>query len=167
MFLISCLVLLFYIILPIVFALSPLQFSQSRYEDQYEQSRLVILPLAIIGTLFGTIRSDDYREARNLKIRFTLGLAVLSFFLLLFAAIAFLGSGMCAWTDRQLLFVKRSDPAIQVRLRDFGCGATDSGSPLVEVFRISKVTPWFRWVQHFDTTHMDRSEWVRATESGP
>jgi NADPH:quinone reductase-like Zn-dependent oxidoreductase len=63
------------------------------------------------------------------------------------------------------LFDNSENPSEKIVLREFGCGATDSGSPALRVCKIKTITPYLIWVTKTDTTTIDRQVWKRAKEN--
>ena len=153
--------ILFFILPPIIGLLLPLEFTNDRFKDIYEKIRFTTLPIAILLTLFGTIKITDSSQRKTTKIVLTIVAAVLSGMILFFS----FWSGMCAWATERILFDNSENPSKKIVLREFGCGATDSGSPVIRVCKIKTITPYLIWVTKADTTSIDRQVWTRAKEN--
>ncbi|ANH80883.1 hypothetical protein A8C56_07730 [Niabella ginsenosidivorans] len=68
---------------------------------------------------------------------------------------------MCRWANNKILFENIKDKTAKIVLRDFGCGATDSGSPAYKICKIKNISSLFIWVTNVDTTKIDRQIWQR------
>jgi hypothetical protein len=90
----------------------------------------------------------------------TIGVSLFSIFILFITLFA----GMCRWTDNEILFNNVNDNTTHIILRDFGCGATDSGQPSYKVCKIKNILPSLIWVTDFDTTKIDRKVWKRTNK---
>jgi hypothetical protein len=82
--------------------------------------------------VWATIKKEYSRDRIIATVGLTVLASVICFLVLLFSVFA----GMCAWTDNKTLFIKANDPTTKIILRDYGCGATDSGSPIYKVFKV-------------------------------
>jgi hypothetical protein len=123
-----------------------------------EKIRFFGLPVAILLTLFGTLKQKDAATTRMIKIVLTICVAIFSVFILFMTVFA----SMCRWTNNKVLFENKNDKTTKIVLRDFGCGATDSGSPTYKVCKIKSISPLLVWVTNIDTTKIDRVTWQRV-----
>jgi hypothetical protein len=135
----------------------PLEFTNERVPDSFEQFRFYALPLLLLLTLFGTLRKKDTQGTNTLKVVTTSIAALFCFLLLFFSAFA----GMCRWTTSKTLFYNRKDQTTRIVLREFGCGATDSGKPTYKVSKVITITPGLLLITDIDTARVDRNIWVR------
>lgn len=73
---------------------------------------------------------------------------------------------MCGWTTTNTLFVNKYDTTEKVILREFGCGATDSGDPAYKVCKIQRISQYFIKVTEIDTSKLEKNVWerLRVTE---
>jgi hypothetical protein len=155
----TSLVLIFvFVIVPFVGQFTPLEFTNDNFQDSFEQFRFFGLPIAILLTLFGTLKAKDSTGTKTSKIVLTICISVFSVFILFMTVFA----GMCRWTNNKILFNNITDKTTKIVLRDFGCGATDSGSPTYKVCKIKSITPLLIWVTAIDTTNIDRQIWQRV-----
>src|SRR5688572_5969002 len=138
-FWLSLTVLFLCLIVPIIGNILPLELSDDSFKSQMEGFRFFAVPIAILLTLSGTLKRND--TALNLlKIVSTVIIAGFSIIMLFGSVLA----GMCSWTDNKVLFVNKKGEKIV--LRDYGCGAVDSGSPIYNIVKIKRIVPGLTWV---------------------
>ena len=147
----------FLVIVPFVAQFTPLEFTDGKLRNSIEQFRFFGLPVIILLTLFGTLKSKDRPEIKIAKVVLTIVVSATP--VLIFFAIAF--GGRCHWTESKTLFEKNNEKTTKMVLREFGCGATDSGRPTYKVAKVKKVYPALIWVTDIDTTKIDRNTWQR------
>lgn len=155
-FWISILLSFVFVALPIIIDFTSLQFTNDHYKSNYEEIRFYLLPIIILLTLFGTIKKKYTRDRIVETVRLTVLASVICFLVLFFSVFA----GMCAWTDNKTLFIKADDPTIKIVLRDYGCGATDSVSPIYKVFKVKRINLYLVSVTDIDTTKIDKTRWI-------
>ena len=71
---------------------------------------------------------------------------------------------MCSWTDRETLFVNKEDKSVQIIKREYGCGAWDSGAPMVKDFRVEECLGCFRSTKEIDVESLDKNNWISLVE---
>lgn len=147
-----------FVFVPFVGQFTPLEFTNDNFQDSFEQVRFFGLPLVILLTLFGTLKSKDSTGTKSTKIGLTICISLISIFVLFMTVFA----GMCRWTNNKILFENINNKTTKIVLRDFGCGATDSGSPTYKVCKIKNITPLLIWVTSIDTIKIDRQIWQRV-----
>jgi hypothetical protein len=155
----SLVLLTLIVLLPIIGHFLPLVFTNDNIPDTFEEARFYVLPILILLTLFGTIKRPDNEGANALKIVSTVIVSLFTSVVLFFSAF----SGMCRWTTGETLFQNRNDENTNIVLREFGCGATDSGSPTYKVCKVKTIISGLQWIVNVDTTKIDRSEWQRTS----
>lgn len=147
----------FWILVAILGLFLPIEVTDNKIENTYYEIRFWGLPIAILLTLSGTIESNDASVSLGGEILATLFAAGISVFFMFMAMFL----GMCDWTTDRMFFENKQDRSIKIVERSFGCGATDSGSPIHKIFKMTPVTKYFVWVTEIDTNSIDKSEWVR------
>lgn len=147
--------ILLFIMVSVLENFTPLEFTNNDYQDLFEEIQFWVLPIAILLTLFGTLKSKDSAANKGIKIALTISISILTFFFLFMLAF-----NMCAWTTDKTLFYNTNNKASKIVLRDFGCGATDSGYPTYKVCKIRNISPLFIWVTGIDTTKIDKQIWL-------
>ena len=147
-----------FVIVPFIGQFTPLEFTDDGFKDKFEHFRFFGLPIVILLTLFGTLKPKDSTVNKTTKIVWTVCISVASFFILFMS----IWAGMCRWTSNRDLFENVNDKTTKIVLRDFGCGALDSGSPTYKVCKIKNILPLLIWVTEIDTTKIDRQIWQRA-----
>lgn len=147
-----------FVIIPFVGQFTPLEITNHNFQSLFEQLRFFGLPIVILLTLFGTIKPKDTPSTKTTKIILTICVSLLSVYILFMS----IWAGMCSWTNNKVLFNNVNDKTIKIVLRDFGCGATDSGSPTYKVCKIKNILPSLIWVTEIDTTKIDRQIWQRV-----
>ena len=155
----TSLVLIFiFVILPFVGQFTPFEISNHNFKSVFEQFRFFGLPVVILLTLFGTLKPKDSSATKTAKIVLTICVSLLSVFILFIS----IWAGMCRWTNNKVLFINLYDKTSKIVLRDFGCGATDSGRPTYKICKIKTILPSLIWVTGIDTTKIDRQIWQRV-----
>jgi hypothetical protein len=156
----SIILIILLVILPIFGNFTNLEFADDDFETAYDGFRFFLLPISILLTLFGTLKKKDTAAAKTSKIVLTVVVSVFSIFM--FAVTVF--GGMCDWSDGKILFVDNSDKANKIILRSYGCGATDSGSPIYKVFEVRSIISYLNSVTAIDTTKLDKRDWTRIQD---
>jgi len=146
-----------FVLLLVLGAVTPLEFTNEEVKSTFERVRFIGLPIAILLTLFGTLKNRDSKANLFSKVFLTLLAVGISIAVLFFSLFA----GMCNWSGNQILFENRKSTTTKIVLREYGCGATDSGSPIYRAFRIKPVLPFINVVTVVDTTTIDKSLWTR------
>src|SRR5690242_3855765 len=82
-----------FVIVPFVGQFTPLEFKNDDFPDTFEEARFYALPIAILLTLFGTLKTKDSTGTKTNKIILTICISLLSV-LFLFMSVF---SGMCRW----------------------------------------------------------------------
>jgi hypothetical protein len=154
----SLILIFLFVVVPFVGKFTPFEFTNDNFQNSFEQFRFFGLPVVILLTLFGTLKPKNSTTTKTTKIILTICISLLSIFILFATVFA----GMCRWTNNKVLFNNINDNTTKIVLRDFGCGATDSGSPTYKVCKIKKVMPSLVWVTDIDTTKIDKQVWQRA-----
>ena len=153
----SVLLIISFVVLPFIIKISSLEFINDDYTLVYENARFYLLPICILLTLFGTIKKSESRDRKGVKI----GLTVLASFISLIVLFFSIFADMCSWTDNKILFIKADDPKTKIVLRDYGCGATDSGKPIYKIFKVTALSSYLVHVTVIDTTKMDKTQWTQ------
>ncbi|MCB9262482.1 MAG: hypothetical protein H6607_08925 [Flavobacteriales bacterium] len=141
---------------PILWLLN-MEFASDTIKSDYKLFLFFALPAAVLLTLFGTLKIHDNRRQIFAKTIITILMAAMVAFIMLLSLL----SDMCAWTNRQVLFENKLHPTTKIIVRDFGCGATDGGSPVIDVFRVEHFRPFFIRATRIDTATINKNEWVR------
>jgi len=147
-----------FVVVPFVGQFTPFEFTNDNFQNAFEQFRFFILPLVILLTLFGTLKPQNSNSKKTKKVVLTICISLLSVFILFITVFA----SMCRWTNNKVLFNNINDKTTKIVLRDFGCGATDSGSPTYKVCKLKNILPSLIWVTEIDTTKIDMQIWKRA-----
>lgn len=155
----ALLLLVCFVIVPVIERFTQLEFTND-FRDRFEDLRFFVLPIAILCTLFGTIKAKDAYEIKTGKIILTICVALFCVGVLFVTVF----SGMCQWSDGKIIFEDRNDKTTKIILRDFGCGATDSDLPVYKLVKVKAITPFLNRVTNVDTTKIDRELWQRVVE---
>lgn len=154
-FWISLVLIFLFVFLPIIGHFTPFEYTNTRYKLLYEKFRFYGLPIVILFTLFGTLKSGEPGRLRDTKVGWTILASIFSFIILFFTLFA----DMCRWTDSRILFERRGKPAIKIVLRSYGCGALDGGPPAYKIVKIRTIMPSLISATSFDTTKIDKTLW--------
>jgi hypothetical protein len=141
----------------LLFAFLPLEFSNDVYSSAYDEVQVLGLSATILLTLTGTIKCRDGVGRIILKIVLTF--AVLGIFITIRLANAL--SGLCTWSNGDVLFQDKDHAAIQIIERDYGCGAVDNTSAVKKTFLLNNLTFFLVWVAPIDTATIDKEKWMR------
>lgn len=155
---ISITLIFLFVVVPFIGQFTPLEITNKSFQDKFEQFRFFGLPVAILLTLFGTLKSKDSGERKTGKIALTITICIISIVILFITVFA----SMCKWTDNKILFENIHDNTTKIVLRNFGCGATDSGTPNYKVCKIKNISPALIWLTNIDTTKIDKQIWRRV-----
>lgn len=139
----------------------PLEYADSNSEFFFDNVLFFGFPIAILLTLPLTLKKKDTVGSIFAKIIFTILIMLVVLFLIAASAL----SNMCGWSTEAVLFQNKQNSSLKIATRSFGCGATDSGSTRLEVFKIRPITPYFIWATKTDTTTIDKSKWIRIIKT--
>lgn len=146
------------IVLAIVISTMNLEFASMSIESSYERFMFYTTQLALLLTLFGTIKSRDSWEKKTTVI---IGTATIIFGICLFTIMSAF-SGMCNTTNVKSLYESVDNSNTKIMIRNFGCGATDSGPPIVYVHKVEYFTDYFIRSTEIDTTKINLAEWIKV-----
>ncbi|MBP7514079.1 MAG: hypothetical protein KA791_06000 [Flavobacteriales bacterium] len=146
-------------ILTLVLNLGPVEFSSDAVESTFLAWRVLGVTASILLLILLRIRDTDAGLERALKL---IAAVVFSVIFLVLAGIVGFASGMCSWSESSTVFINEADPGRRIVIRDFGCGATDGGPPVIKTFEMKRLTNWLNYVHQVDTTLIDRAQWRRV-----
>ncbi len=135
-----------------------LEFNDRNFEQTFKEIRFWGIPICILLSLFGTVKSEDKRSDRIAKTVLTFGAAIFAFFFMIMSIFA----DMCDWTNRETLFISKEDNNIKIIRRDYGCGATDSGPPIVKNFKVKESFKYFISATEVNIEEVDESKWIKV-----
>lgn len=96
------------------------------------------------------------------------GLAILGIMLfavfIYFIMIAMVFSGMCIWTVDRSLYQHKANRNIRIVKRSMGCGALDSGPPVVDTFLATQKFNFYIEYEKFETK-IDTTLWIPITNN--
>ncbi len=147
--------LIFWIISPILFNLIGLEFTETQFRDSYEEARFFGLPICILLTLLGTLKSTDNSIRIFFKVFLTIGTSIFAVFIL----IAMLWSHMCDWTNEETFYVSKNSEKVKIIKRRYGCGMVDSGPPIEEIFKVREVSEYFIIASKINVNFIDETKW--------
>jgi hypothetical protein len=148
------------ILFPVIRASTGLEFASDTVESSYHEFIFFAVPIAILFTLFGTLKIKDGIGSVIAVILCT----IIGAFLSLFIMVLSIFLNMCNYYDVKILYQHKDSPSKQIVIREFGCGATDSGPPFINVNQIEYFTPYFIHSTKIDTNEMNKSDWIRYAE---
>ena len=115
------------------------------------------IPIAILLTLFGTLKKHHGKTRRILTIFATVGLTALTFMFLLNNLFTI---GFGVWTTFNIAYEHKADFERQIREQRYDVGAFGyGGDRVVEVKPFAKL---FWKVTPVDTTKIDKTKWKRV-----
>ncbi|WP_460570288.1 hypothetical protein [Flaviaesturariibacter terrae] len=152
----ALLVLLFWWGVPIFLAAKGIELLDKRLVESYKIAGIFVVPFAILLTLVKTLKRTDDASDEGRKAGLTIGAAL---FFMVAGIFTLLASTVCTNNHFEPLFVNGQSG---IYLRDYGCGATDSDPPSLSVVRVDTVYRHFLRIYNVDTTHLDKSHWLRC-----
>lgn len=155
---------LFVIVLIITFrmllSLTHLEYASNAVSASLNSFTGILLPLAIVLTLTGTLFEKDGILAAISKVILTLFVALVTLFLMMVS-----GIGFCGWSHRETAFSNKENPSKTIVIRDFGCGAMDGGPTRSAVFMVNPVAPGLNWTVEVDTLKLDTVKWTSLRDN--
>jgi hypothetical protein len=140
-----------FIVLPIAGYATGIELATSEYKHNYQIIRLFGLPLAILLTMFGRIKGEETAGKTGWKVGYTI---LISFIVFILCGAMFFD--MCGWSIRQTLYEVKDDPDTNIVLREYGCGAYDSGKPEEKIVRIKKINRYLIQITAIDTSKIEK-----------
>ena len=137
------------------------EFRNTKFESDFYYYIFTLTPIAILLTLFGTIKKRHDIIRKIMTIILTAGLALLCFFFLLNNMFSI---GFGAWTTFNISYENKYNPDQQIREQRYDAGALGYGSS-----RVVTVKPFaglFWKVTPVDTNKIDKVEWIRVDKEG-
>ena len=71
-------------------------------------------------------------------------------------------ANMCDWTNREIQFISKEDNKMKIIKREYGCGATDSGPPIVKNFKVQQYSRYFISAKEINIDEIDKNKWMRV-----
>ena len=118
-------------------------------------------PIAILLTLFGTLKRNHNTRRKILTIITTLGGVVFSFMFLLYN---FFTIGFGVWTTFNIAYEHKSNPERKIREQRYDVGALGYGA--TRVVEVNSFTSLFWKVTLVDTTKLSKVDWTRVDKDG-
>ncbi|ELV7526282.1 hypothetical protein QMU91_002515 [Flavobacterium psychrophilum] len=132
-----------------------LEFINLELKNKFYNLIFLGFPIAIILTLFGTIRKKNEIIRNILTSIFTLGLGI---FIFIFLVNSMFTIAFGAWVTIDVFYQKKNDDKIQIREQQYDLGALGYGNKK----RIVEVKPsaiLFYQITEIDTSKIDKTEW--------
>lgn len=133
------------------------EFSDRKTSSDFYNIILSGTPIAILLTLFGTLKQNHDKARKLFTIFGTIGLAMFAFMLLLNIVFTI---GFGTWTTFNIAYENKTNPERQIREQRYDVGTLGYGSD-----RIVEVKPFaglFWQVSQVDTTKIDKTKWKRV-----
>ena len=143
--------------MPVIRSIMDIEFATDSIKSDYREFLFFAVPIAILLTLFGTIKDKDKGSKIVGKVIGTIVLAAVTVFVMFMSIFA----DMCVWTNREVLYEHKNDSNTKIIVRDFGCGATDSGPPTIGIYKVRYFTNYFIRSTKIDTATIDKNEWTK------
>ena len=138
----------------------PYEFANYKLQHWFYDTIIQGLPIAVLLTLFGTIRQENTKTRNWTFIGLTVLISILCFVAQFFLIFSF---GFGAWTTETTIYKhKTENKAIKEQLYDIGAFGY-GGRRIVEIKPILKY-----WIlpTAIDTLTIDKSEWKFVNEQG-
>lgn len=152
---ISVLCLLIWIVIGSMMSFCGLDFKDSDVAEWYFMIRFWGAPLAVLLAIVTSDRNRRTEENHLLTFLF----AGSGFLGTLFLMVILLFGSMCRWSEREVLFT-HNEIRSQIVEREYGCGALDSGQPIVDVFVVVDILDYFEVSIKVNVEDLDKSKWI-------
>jgi hypothetical protein len=136
------------------------EFSNNHVRGNFYNIIIQGFPIAILLTLFGTLKRENFKIKNFTIIISTLLIAILTFFAIL-NNIFLIGFG--AWTTEKIVYRNKINQ-LEIKEQIFDNGAFGYGNK-----RIVKTKPFLKyWIYptEIDTTKINKNEWIFVNEEG-
>ena len=135
-----------------------LEFIDESFEQLFQKIRFWGVPICILLTLSGTIQPNETRKVKVLKFFTTLLITAFAFFIMMILIF----TGMCNWSNSEVLYTNKDNKEVKIIRRDYGCGATDSGAPIVKICIVKEFTKYFNSISEIDIEEIDQTKWIKT-----
>ena len=132
------------------------EFREHKIASEFYNIILVGTPVAILLTLFGTLKKRHDNTRKLVTIFATIGLTVLTFMFLLNNLFTI---GFGAWTTFNIAYEHKENSDRQIREQRYDVGAL--GYAGVRVVEVKPFAGMFWKVSRIDTTTVNKTEWKR------
>jgi len=138
-----------------------IEFKDSKTSQFFYEIFFIYTPIAILLTLFGTIKKS-YGVFYNIFTSFTtVALSVFIFYVLV-QSIFTIGFG--AWTTTNIPYQHKENPSRQIKEQLFDLGALGYGG--TRVVELQPFMFFFNKVNEIDTNRIDKKEWQLVNKNG-
>jgi hypothetical protein len=138
-----------------------IDFRDSNIHSQFYSILFMGTPIAILLTLFGSVKKPYSRKRKILTIIAT-GLLSIFSFIYIMGSMFTIGFG--AWSTENIAYERKGNPSIQIREQQYDIGALGYGRR-----RVVEVKPFlllFWKTNPVDTVAIDKSQWIRIDKDG-
>ena len=138
-----------------------IDFRDSHIQSQFYSILFMGMPIAILLTLFGSIRKCYSRKRKILTIIATGLLSIFSFFYIMGSMFTI---GFGHWSTMNIAYESKGNPSIQIREQQYDIGALGYGER-----RVVEVKPFlllFWKTIPVDTVTIDKTQWRRIDKEG-
>jgi hypothetical protein len=132
-----------------------IEFRDSNIRNQFYSTLFIGTPIAILLTLFGSIRRTHSRTKKVLTFITTGTLSIASFFFILDSMLKI---GFGDWSTMNIMYENKRERSIQIREQQFDIGALGYGGK-----RVVEVSPFlllFWKANPVDTGTIDKTQWI-------
>ena len=153
---ISILFICFWVASAIIFLLFDIEFIDPYWESGLKRIRFYGILIAAPVSLFLTQQASKSKST-------TIGnviAAIISFCLIFLGYGLYSLSGMCSWSTSNELYIHKTNPDIKLIERAYGCGAWDSDSPTLGVFKEYNVYNILVYRRQIDESSFDYSSYI-------
>jgi hypothetical protein len=137
------------------------EFRNTKVESDFYYYIFTLTPVAILLTLFGTIKKQHDIIRKILTIILTAGLALFCFLFLLNNMFSI---GFGAWTTFNIAYENKHNRDQQIREQRYDAGALGYGS--TRVVAVKPFAGLFWKITPVDTTKIDKAKWIRLDKEG-
>lgn len=148
--------LILWIIRPLVWYILGLEFASDSTNSSYKKLMFYAVPIAMLLTLFGTIKAGDKGTQIAAKVLATVGVSFMVIFLMIISIL----TDMCVWTNGKVLYESKLEPNTKIIEREYGCGAFDSEPPTIGIYKVQNFTKYFIRSTEINVSSIDKNEWI-------
>jgi hypothetical protein len=142
---------------PAVLNILGLEFINRVSEHSLKEARFWGIPICIVLTLFGTVKSNDSRIGKIEKTVFTFVIAIVVMFFMIMGKLTI----MCDWTNKEVLFISKEKDKLKIIKRGCICRAVNNGLPIVKNFKVQESFKYFIKVTEINIEEIDESKWIK------
>lgn len=150
--------LIIFVIAHILYAFLPLQIIDDTLSRKIFDYKLYTIPIAVFFVYLELIKTKSTFTDFIILVLISVSSTVMYY--ILSSLIIFMS--MCGYVNRTTLYENKTNSNIQIIIREYGCGAFDSGLPIVHVHKVQNFFNKVEYYTEIDTNKINPNEWIRV-----